>query len=193
MISNVNSYACLADKCYREGDYAIVAVQPEHVDLIRRWRNSQLKVLRQINHISRQQQEKYFAENIWPSMVEPMPSTILVSYLHKEEPIGYGGLVHIAWEDLRAEVSFLVAQERASIPEIYAEDFRSFLTLIKRLAFDGLGFQRLFTETYDIRQLHIETLEASGFEREGVMRQHVRIDGSFVDSIIHGCIKNDER
>lgn len=192
MITNLTSYACLTDKYYREGDYAIVAIQPEHIELIRLWRNSQLNVLRQIKPISKQQQEKYYAENIWPSMLKSMPTTILMSYLYKEQPIGYGGLVHIAWEDLRAEVSFLVAPERAAVPQIYAEDFHCFLGLIRRLAFDGLGFQRLFTETYDIRQLHIETLESSGFVREGVMRQHARIDGSFIDSIIHGCLKNDE-
>lgn len=183
------SYACLPENCFRSGDYEIIAVQPEHIELIRQWRNSQLNVLRQIRPISAQQQEKYFAENIWPSMLKSMPTTILMSYLYKEEPIGYGGLVHIAWEDLRAEVSFLLAPERATAPEIYAEDFSCFLGLLKHLAFDGLGFNRLFTETYDIRQLHIGILESSGFVREGVMRQHVRINGRFVDSIIHGCLK----
>ena len=193
MIMPNASYACLPIKSYRRGEYEIVAVQPEHIDLIRQWRNSQLNVLRQIRPISEQQQEKYFTENIWPSMLSSTPTTILMSYLHKAEPIGYGGLVQIAWEDLRAEVSFLVAPERAAIPEIYAEDFRRFLGLLKCLAFDGLGFNRLFTETYDIRQMHIEILEVSGFVREGVMRQHVRIDGRFTDSIIHGCLNNDER
>jgi RimJ/RimL family protein N-acetyltransferase len=64
---------------------------------------------------------------------------------------------------------------------------------MKSLAFDVLGLQRLFTETYDIRNLHIATLEESGFMREGVMRQHLRIGVNSVDSIIHGCLKNDER
>ena len=189
----MKSYVCLTKNCLRDGDYSIVPVQPEHIESIRQWRNTQLVALRQAEPISQQQQVNYYATNIWPSMTELMPTTILLSYLYQDQPIGYGGLVHIAWHDLRAEISFLMDPERATDAANYAADFRCFLGLIKRLAFDGLGFQRLFTETYDIRQMHIATLEQSGFMREGVMRQHVRIDGFSVDSIIHGCLKNYER
>ena len=101
--------------------------------------------------------------------------------------------MHIAWQDLRAEVSFLLASERTTDAAIYSADFRRFLGLIKQLAFDRLNFHRLFTETYSIRQLHIATLEQSGFILEGVMREHVRIGGLPVDSIIHGCLKKYER
>ena len=189
----MKAYACLTKNCLRDGDRAIVPVQPEHIESIRQWRNTQLDALRQAEPISPQQQIDYYATHIWPSMTEPMPAQIVVSYLYRNVPIGYGGLVHIAWPDLRAEVSFLMDPERAADAAIYAADFRFYLGLIKRLAFDGLGFQRLFTETYDIRQLHMATLEQSGFIREGVMRQHVRIGGFPVDSIIHGCLKNYER
>jgi RimJ/RimL family protein N-acetyltransferase len=187
----MKSYVCLTENCLREGDYAIVPVQPEHIESIRQWRNTQLDALRQPEPISEQQQVNYYATHIWPSMMELTPTTILLSYLYQDQPIGYGGLVHIAWHELRAEVSFLLATERAAVPEIYAEDFHYFLGLLKHLAFDGLSFNRIYTETYDIRQLHIQILEASGFVKEGVMRQHVRINGCFVDSIIHGFLKND--
>jgi RimJ/RimL family protein N-acetyltransferase len=189
----LKKYRCLSKHCFRDGDYAVVAVQPEHIESIRHWRNNQLDVLRQVSPISQQQQIQYYTKNIWPSMEELQPTSILLSYLYENRPIGYGGLVHIAWQDLRAEVSFLLDPVRVGISSIYGTDFRCFLKLIKRLAFDDLGLQRLFTETYNIRQLHISTLEQSGFIREGVMRRHVRISGVPVDSIIHGCLKNDDR
>lgn len=189
----LKSYACFSKQEVCDGEYAIAPVQPEHIESIRQWRNDQLDVLRQDRSITRQQQIDYYANYIWPSMAQMMPANIVMSYFYQGTLIGYGGLVHIAWHDLRAEVSFLLDTERAANKATYSADFRRFLGLIKQLAFDGLGFNRLFTETYNIRRLHIDTLESSGFKREGVMREHVRIDGCFVDSIIHGCLKNDER
>jgi len=62
------------------------------------------------------------------------------------------------------------------------------LTLIKAVAFDYLKFNRLFTETFNIRQFHISTLESNGFIREGVLKEHVIINGKYVDSIFHGCL-----
>jgi len=47
----------------------------------------------------------------------------------------------------------------------------------------------VFTETYALRKHHINVLEDAGFELEGVMRDHVRIGGKFVDSLIHSLIK----
>lgn len=189
----MKAYACLTKQGVCDGEYAIVPVQPEHIESIRQWRNTQLDVLRQTTPISQQQQVDYYAKHIWPSMSELMPVNIVVSYLCEGIPIGYGGLVHISWQDLRAEVSFLLASERTTDAAIYSADFRRFLGLIKQLAFDRLNFHRLFTETYSIRQLHIATLEQSGFILEGVMREHVRIGGLPADSIIHGCLKKYER
>ena len=61
--------------------------------------------------------------------------------------------------------------------------------LLKELAFQDIGFDRIFTETYALRTHHISVLESIGFDREGVLRNHIKIDGRSVDSIIHGCIK----
>jgi RimJ/RimL family protein N-acetyltransferase len=88
---------------------------------------------------------------------------------------------------LRAEISFLINPENLS-DEDYCLFFSSFLTLIKSVAFDYLKFNRLFTETFNIRQFHISILESNGFIREGVLKEHVIINGKYVDSIFHGCL-----
>lgn len=188
----MKAYACLNKQRLQNGDYAILPVQPEHIEPIRLWRNAQMNILRQSEPILERQQISYYANNIWPSMKEPMPANILMSYLFRDELIGYGGLVHIAWHDLCAEISFLLSPDRAINSAIYSADFQCFLGLIKHLAFDYLCFQRLYTETYEIRSLHIKILENSGFMREGVLRQHVRIGGNPINSIIHGCLKKCE-
>ena len=189
----MSAYQCLDTQQVDYGPYSIIPVQHDHIEKIRLWRNAQMAMLRQATALSPLQQQSYFATQIWPEMDALQPNNILMAYLQNGELIGYGGLVHISWEHIRAEVSFLAAPNRAQDPAIYASDHKSFLELMKILAFDHLGFHRLFTETYDIRQPHIVNLEAAGFIREGVMRAHVRIDGRSVDSIIHGCLSTYER
>ena len=92
------------------------------------------------------------------------------------------------WEAKRAEVSFLVDPVRVKNSQLYEKDFRNFLSLLKKVAKEQLKFNRLFTETYDIRPFHIKILEANGFEFEGRMNEHVVINNEFVDSLLHRCI-----
>jgi len=180
---------CLKRQRFEHGPYVILPVQPDHIELIRRWRNAQIDILRQSAPITRAQQETYYAHHIWPSMERATPSNILMALLHKGQLIGYGGLVHIAWEHQRAEVSCLVDDIRAKHHGLYAEDFSAFIALIRCMAFDDLGFHRLCTETYAIRAQTIYLLELAGFRREGVLRDHVRIRGAFVDSIVHALLR----
>lgn len=187
MMKRLEHYSCLKSKEFHHKDYSICSIREQDIMSIRVWRNLQIDVLRQKSLISEEQQKRYFDSVIWPTFEQDNPNQILVSFFKHGELIGYGGLVHISWEDKRAEVSFLVDPER-HIPEIYEEDFSAFLTLVGSMAFSDLGFYRIFTETYDIRELHISILEKNNFQREGIMRKHVLIHGERIDSIIHGCI-----
>ena len=181
-------YACLNVDAIVQADRKLVPLRKIDLISVMQWRNAQLKVLRQREPLTPEKQERYYQGVILPSYAEKKPSQILFSYLHKEELIGYGGLVHIAWEDRRAEVSFLVAPERVADSFIYSQDFSFYLSLIKQVAFQHLGFTRLFTETYDIRPHHISILESSGFRLEGRLKAHVWIEDQPVDSFMHGCV-----
>lgn len=187
----MRTYSCLPIQTLTNGAYSILPVQDEHIDSIRQWRNAQMDVLRQSAVISAEQQQQYFARQIWPDMARAQPSNLLVSYLLDDTLIGYGGLVHIAWAHRRAEVSFLVSPHRAATATVYTRDLETFLRLIKILAFEQLGLHRLCTEIYAIRPRHITIFEANGFVREGVLRQHVWIKGRAVDTIVHGCLRSD--
>ncbi|MFC7668494.1 hypothetical protein ACFQT0_14765 [Hymenobacter humi] len=106
--------------------------------------------------------------------------------------VAYGGLVHVSWPDSRAEVSFLTEPARAAEPETYRNDFLAHLRLLGQAAFVGLKFNRLFTETYDIRPAHVAILEEAGFRLEGRLRQHVRLaPDTFADSLMHGQLAAD--
>lgn len=182
----VARYACMPRARISEGDLAVEAVQPRHIERIRQWRNAQMDVLRQSHRISAAEQEGYYRQHVWPILSASHPSDIVLSYHDRDELVGYGGLVHIAWMHRRAEVSFLLDSAHVTDAGRYEKYFAAFLRLISTLAFTDLGIQRLFTETYAHREAHIAILEKSGFQREGTLRKHVYVSGKPVDSLIHG-------
>jgi RimJ/RimL family protein N-acetyltransferase len=182
-------YACLDLDEVVLGARSLVPLRHEDILNIMLWRNAQMKVLRQRELLTIAKQEQYFREVISPSYVEMRPRQILFSYLNEGVLIGYGGLVHISWEDRRAEVSFLLSPARAADAKEYEQDFSCYLAMIQTAAFQYLKFTRLFTETYDIRRHHVSILESSGFELEGRLKSHVWIDNKPVDSLLHGCVR----
>lgn len=184
------TYACFKRQRISYQGYTIRTVEPGDIEYIRQWRNAQMDVLRQKKEISPAEQLAYYEQQIWPTLADLHAPNLLVAYLKGDRLIGYGGLVHIAWEHHRAEVSFLLDPVRTSDPDSYGEDFLAFLYLIKTLAFDDLKLQRLFTETYSTRGHHISVLEAADFSLEGVLRRHVILNGRPVDSLIHGCLSD---
>ena len=171
-----------------EGTITLVPIRHQDLLSIMRWRNDQIDVLRQAAPLTDADQHRYWEEVIAPSFSQAQPRQILVSVLEGGACVAYGGLVHIDWPSLRAEVSFLADTAVSADEARHGRLFAAFLDALKRVAFDDLGFHRLFTETYDIRPHHVRVLESCGFRPEGRMVDHVRVGGRFVDALIHGCI-----
>lgn len=185
------NYACLQKQQFETPPYQIIPIRYEDIFLIKEWRNEQMDILRQDVLLTDAMQEAYYEKTIFPSFALPRPDQILFSYLKNHQFIGYGGIVHIDWEAKQGEVSFLVDTMRTKIAADYEADFSSFLKLIKEAAFNDLHFHRLYTETFDIRPLHIATLEKSGFLLEKRMKNWVTINEKPTDALIHGCVQND--
>lgn len=185
------SYRCLSRQEFRQGDRRLVPWREQDIESVRRWRNEQIDVLRQKQPLTEAQQSAYYRGTISPTFQEATPKQVLFSYLEGERLIGYGGLVHIDWEVRRGEVSFLVETSRAADPVRYTDDFRRYFGLLARAAFEDLGFRRLTSETFDIRPLHVEVLESLGFRREGRLRKQVMVNGSPVDSLLHGLLRDE--
>ena len=185
-------YKCLTKYIFKDqAGYQLIAIRQEDIELIRVWRNAQLEVLRQKVTISSQEQKNYFQKIIWPSLNHERPKQILFSFLFHQDCIGYGGLTHIDWESLRAEVSFLVNPLRAEDSNTYIRDYSHFLTLLCQVAFEELHLHRLFTETFAFRLMHITILEKFGFKQEGILREHIFNGRQWHDSLMHGLLSKD--
>ncbi|MNC01131.1 ribosomal-protein-L7/L12-serine acetyltransferase [compost metagenome] len=188
-------YVHLQHDCFEIGLYKVTTLRKQDMLLIKQWRNEQMAVLRQAALLTDEDQLRYYADYVKPSISNKNTQIMLFSYFLNDELIGYGGLTNIDWVNKRAEISYLLDTERSSEEnqEQYSKDFSTFLRLMLRIAFDELDIHRLYTETFDIRPLHIATLQNTGFLLEGRMKDHVYIDGRYVDSLLHGCIKENTK
>lgn len=186
------SYACLDQQEFDDGDYRLVPLRQQDIFLIKQWRNEQISILRQQVLLTDEKQKEYFEQTVKPSFSALKPNQILFSYLIHGQCIGYGGLVHIDWPLKQAEVSFLLNTERTGDLQQYRADFAAFLTLIKEIAFRRLSFERLYTETFDVRPHHVSILEEQGFILEKRLKQHVTVEGKPADSLIHGCLGSNQ-
>jgi RimJ/RimL family protein N-acetyltransferase len=185
-------YAVLARERYEDGAYAVTTLREGDMPAIGRWRNAQIEVLRQERLLTDDDQRAYYAQAVRPAIGSRTPAVILFSYLLEGVCIGYGGLTNVSWPSRRAELSFLLDPARLEADEGYRRDFSTFLGLMKRIAFGELGLHRLFTETFDLRPLHVRVLEENGFVLEGRLRGHQWIGGRPVDSLVHGCLEKEQ-
>ncbi|MEH6588503.1 MAG: GNAT family N-acetyltransferase [Halioglobus sp.] len=191
MTKGAGSYRVMPHPELTEGCFSARAVDPEHIEPIRLWRNAQIDVLRQTRLIEPEEQVRYFSSTVWPDKASNSPGNILLVYLKDGVQIGYGGLVHIAWDYSRAEVSFLLDPVAGKNEEEISDLFARWLRLMKRLAFGHLGLTRLTTETYAMRTQYIRLIEEGGFKYEGRLREHVRVDGRSMDALLHGCLSTE--
>jgi len=185
----MNQYRCLVQQEFVHKEYQLIPIRYEDIFLIKDWRNQQVDILRQKGLLTDEDQKNYYNKVIEPLFEQTQPTQLLFSYLKDGQLIGYGGLVYVNWMDKRAEVSFLLKTDLTKDKDVYRALHLQYLALIKDVSFNSLKFNRIFTETFDIRPAHIANLEAAGFVEEGRMKEHIWINNTFVDSILHGYLK----
>ena len=116
---------------------------------------------------------------------------ILFSFTFENNCIGYGGFVHIDWNLKKAELSFLLDTNRTKELETYKKEYNVFLKIILNIGFKQILFNKIFTETFDIRPNTVLVLEKAGFVLENRLLSKNYINGLSVDSLFHSILKND--
>ena len=167
------------------------AISFENIEQIRIWRNMQMPVLRQSKEITETEQVEYFEKFVFPDFSENEPSQILLEIHFLSKLVGYGGLVHIDWTVSRAEISFLLNPDFEEGSAVYLQLFDQFLKLIEEIAFSNLKLNRLFTETFQFRNKHIEVIEGNNFKLEGTLRDHSIENGNLANSLMHGKLRSE--
>lgn len=148
-----------------------------------------MNILRQNVKLTDRGQKKYYESKVLPEYKRIYPELLLFSLLYRDKLVAYGGLTYIDWVSRRTELSFLADTKRIENKDTYRNDFAAFIKLVKGVAFHTLKLHRIYTETFDVRPHHVKILESSGFKYEGRLKEHVLVNGKYVDSLMHGMLK----
>lgn len=153
-------YSSLKSQEFEDGNYKLRTIQDKDIMDVRIWRNKQIQYLRQEKEISTREQKEYFKNVIFPSMEIEYPNNILFGFVEGGELIGYGGFVHIDWNNSFAELSFLLNPEKS---HNYCKKFSVFFQLILNFIYDSLEIDYITTEVYNLRPYHTICIEKLGF------------------------------
>lgn len=143
-------------------------LQRKHIYKIMEWRNAQMQWLRQEKELTVEEQEQWFNEYL-DGLDSYCPKNYLYAIYKDNEFIGYGGLVHIDWDKMQAEVSFLLNSSIKRYWVIYGE----FMELLKKQVVRKLGLKKLTSETWVERKRHMVMLEMNGWRRVSVKHEMV--------------------
>jgi RimJ/RimL family protein N-acetyltransferase len=179
----MNSYKILKRQVFSKDNYAIVPIRMQDRFDIMQWRNEQMYHLRQNKPLTEDDQNLYFERVVAKLFEQDQPEQILFSYLENDKCIGYGGLVHINWIDKHAEISFIMATKLEA--NHFEQHWQTYLSLIEQVAFKDLGLHKIYTYAFDLRPHLYKALEASGFKKEAVLKEHGRFNDKFIDVILH--------
>lgn len=182
----MKQYKCLNQQVYESGIYKIVPIRNEDKLNIMKWRNEQIYHLRQKNVLTEEKQNLYFEQVVSKLFEQDKPNQILFSYLENDVCIGYGGLVHINWIDLNAEISFIM--DTSIEKDFFEYHWGVYLNLIESIAFKDLNLHKVFTYAFDLRPLLYNALKKAGFNHEATLKEHCYFDKKFIDVLIHSKI-----
>lgn len=185
----MRNYKCLSASEYIGGPFSLIPLRDEDKLVILKMRNEQIYHLRQAEVLTIAMQEAYFANVVTKLFDQEKPGQLLFTLLENDKFIGYGGLVHINWIDMNAEISFIMKTELEKDKfEFY---WKNYLSLLEEAAFKDVGFHKIFTYAFDLRPHLYPVLEAAGFYEEARLKEHCYFEGRYLDVVINSKINKD--
>ncbi|MEB3214480.1 MAG: GNAT family protein, partial [Leptolyngbyaceae bacterium] len=158
----------------------------EHVkDSMRNWRNTECiyKWCRQVGLIEPKSQERWF------DSIQGNNAIQMFSVVDNNCYVGVCGLTSIHWIHRSAELSYYIAPEyMGTLPGRFG--LKVFKTLI-RYAFDGLGLNRVFGDSFEPNNVAIMNLCDLGLKQEGVLRESYYKDGKFINSVVQSMLRSE--
>jgi RimJ/RimL family protein N-acetyltransferase len=177
------AYSCLSQNEFVIEDNKLVPIRYEDRFAIMKWRNEQMYHLRQDKLLTEKSQDDYFNGTLAKLLDQEKPNQILFSYLKNGNCIGYGGLVHINWIDKNAEISFIMNTDLEE--DHFHFHWSTYLKMIESLAFEELGFHKLYVYAFDLRPHLYDVLLSSGYFKDATLKQHCYFNDKFIDVVIH--------
>lgn len=181
-------YKLLNNNKFDFKEFSLIPIRYEDRLEIMKWRNEQMYHLRQNKLLTEQDQESFFLVVVDNLFNKEKPDQVLFSFLEGNKLIGYGGLVHINWNDSNAEISFIMDTTLESTR--FEELWVTYLNILEEIAFEDIGLHKIYTYAFDLRpKLYLALKQASFFE-DARLTEHAIFKNSPIDVIIHSKINN---
>lgn len=185
----MSTYKVLNNQIFTSGECSLVPIRMEDRYEIMKWRNEQIYHLRQDKLLTEKDQDVYFDNVVARLFNDNQPNQILFSFLEGEKCIGYGGLVHINWMDMNAEISFIMNTELEK--DFFDKLWLIYLGLIEMVAFSDLSLHKIYTYAFDLRPRLYSVLERKGYENNARLRGQVFLNNNYIDVLIHEKLSED--
>jgi diamine N-acetyltransferase len=170
------------------GTIRIRPLEEGDLNLLAKWRNDSMSWFFTSLPLAISEQRDWYNHYL-DSMTELMyiveHSTMISEGAESLKPVGAMGLVGVDSLHRRAELGRVV-MDRESTGRGYAT---AAISILSRLAFDGLNLHRLFIEVLADNEAAIGLYEKCGFVKEGRLRRHVWKDGRYQDVVIMGLLR----
>jgi RimJ/RimL family protein N-acetyltransferase len=111
----------------------------------------------------------------------------IVCLKENDNPIGYGGLLHIDRKNSKAE-SYMAIGEKDKWGKGFAKDIRKVLL---SYAFIEIGINKVYSYVWSENSKMIKLNENVGFQIEGRLSQDVFSHGEYRDRVIMGVLKDN--
>lgn len=184
-------YLALKNNLISYKDFTLLPVRYEDRYSIMKWRNDQLYHLRQKEILTKKNQDFYFKNIIKPLFEKKTPDQLIFSLLRQNKLVAYGGLVHINWQDSRAEISFVMDTELEK--NKFKIFWTIFLEIIEKIAFEDLDLNKIYVYAFDLRPKLYDVLKKRQFTNEARLKDHVFVDSEFKDVVIYSKLKKNEK
>lgn len=176
------TYKALSQNQFVLNEFKIIPIRDEDKFAILKWRNEQIYHLRQNKPLTKTEQTSYFSNTVQSLFKDKKPKQILFSYLENDICIGYGGLVHINWQDQHAEISFIMNTNLEK--DNFEKHWHIFLNLIEKVAFEELKFKKIFLFIYNVRPHLYKIVKKVNYKLEATLKEHYFWNDNFIDAKI---------
>ncbi len=183
-----NTYKAISKDIFSSGKYKLVPIRYKDRLDIMKWRNEQIYHLRQSKPLTEDNQNHYFNNVVSKLFDDEYPNQLLFSYLEEDTCIGYGGLVHIDWNNKNAEISFVMNTSMEK--DYFVSHWCTYLQMIEEVAFVELQLHKIYIYAYNLRPRLYEAAEKQGFYKEAILRDHVFFNEEYIDVVIHSKINH---
>jgi RimJ/RimL family protein N-acetyltransferase len=176
-------YKVLENNLFSKGALTLIPIRLEDKMKIMQWRNEQIYHLRQEKPLTEDDQNNYFDNVVSKLFEQEQPNQILFSYLENDKCVGYGGLVHIDWQNRNAEISLVMNTELEGL--FFDKYWSVYLALIEELAFVELNLHKIFTYAFNLRPQIYPILEKNNYNLEAILKEHIFFNNRFIDVYQH--------